>query len=387
MGGQPAPRSVSTPPMRPAPMAPAASDPTTLPPLAVPTATEEGTEASAASPGAASPSGRSLHPVPAGQGAVRFATSSRQGSRPGTSPLSVQDLTLGRSGSRAGPRPPALDVGSPGGPGAGSGGGGGKPLTPTGFHASIGGRLSATGPTGPQPTRYASSPTGGRFHHTITASRAADGLVGGAAAAAAEAQRMGNFRVSRGMVYSVFQDLDDFDTGRLTYSAFEQAACKVGMKPDQARRFFRYLDPQARGYTTMSEWGAPQLEKQMEAFTRLYVQNTRGPDGRPRGINEVRSAAMAVQMALTKLQLKRNGRSVSLERLVEAFRFIDRDASGALSPSEMEDALNALGIFVTPEVVGSIMTAFDKDGSGGVDYLEFVRALFPMLGQTAHVVR
>lgn len=28
------------------------------------------------------------------------------------------------------------------------------------------------------------------------------------------------------------------DTGRLTYSSFEQAACKIGMRPSQARQLF-----------------------------------------------------------------------------------------------------------------------------------------------------
>ncbi|KXZ55653.1 hypothetical protein GPECTOR_2g1203 [Gonium pectorale] len=186
------------------------------------------------------------------------------------------------------------------------------------------------------------------------------------------------------MVFSVFQELDEFDAGRITYSAFEQAACKIGMRPPQARRLFEQLDPRARGYTTMREWSSPQMEKQMDAFTRLYVQATRGRDGRPKDVTLIRSVPMAVQMAMIKLQLKRSGRSVSLERLVQAFAYMDADRNGSLSAEEVEDALNALGIFVTKEVIDAIMTTFDKDRNGQVNYYEFVRSIYPTLEIAAY---
>lgn len=39
---------------------------------------------------------------------------------------------------------------------------------------------------------------------------------------------------------------------------------------------------------------------------------------------------MALQMAMTKLQLKNNGKVVDPTRIIQAFEFIDRDQSGSL---------------------------------------------------------
>ena len=45
---------------------------------------------------------------------------------------------------------------------------------------------------------------------------------------------------------------------------------------------------------------------------------------------------MALQMALTKMQLKNNGRAISYERLADAFHFIDADGSGSVDAGELE---------------------------------------------------
>jgi hypothetical protein len=59
----------------------------------------------------------------------------------------------------------------------------------------------------------------------------------------------------------------------------------------------RRLDPGGRGYCTVRDWiGDAATQRQMEAFTRLYCTATRGADGRPKHLNECRSAHMAVQV-------------------------------------------------------------------------------------------
>jgi Ca2+-binding EF-hand superfamily protein len=55
---------------------------------------------------------------------------------------------------------------------------------------------------------------------------------------------------------------------------------------------------------------------------------------------------------------------------------IDRD--------ELEDGLNALGVYVTEEVVEEIMEKLDADGSGAVDYSEFITRMFPVWSQGFH---
>ncbi|GFR52072.1 hypothetical protein Agub_g14595 [Astrephomene gubernaculifera] len=400
----------------------------TLPPLIIPSApsADEPAAAGSAAPAAASSPHRSPTTTAAATAAAS-ATAARAsppalpsspqgptsrlgphhagpiGPRPTTS-LSVQDLTLPKPGVRlpgmGGNNSNASSGHATGAPSGGGGGcstphrmdlssapcsgGGSLPSTP--YHSSGGGVASILG--GESPRGSMASRGSSRFSHTATRWRAQSvdamsGAGGGGGSRGGEGGRLGScsFKVSPGMVYSVFQELDEYDTGRLTYSAFEQAACRVGLRPAQAKRFYKLLDPNDRGFATVREWGSPQLQRQMEAFTRLYVQNTRGKDGRPKDATEIKSMHMAIQMALLKLQLRRCGRPVSLDRLVQAFAYMDKDSSGALSAEEVEDALNSLGVFVTKEVMETIMRTFDKNNSGGVDYYEFVKALYPTLDQ------
>lgn len=43
---------------------------------------------------------------------------------------------------------------------------------------------------------------------------------------------------TRGLIYSVFAELDQEDKGKLTYSEFEDAAVVVGLRQEQARVFY-----------------------------------------------------------------------------------------------------------------------------------------------------
>ncbi|GAX79971.1 hypothetical protein CEUSTIGMA_g7410.t1 [Chlamydomonas eustigma] len=186
---------------------------------------------------------------------------------------------------------------------------------------------------------------------------------------------------TRGMLYSVFQDLDVLDEERITYSTFEDAAMQSGMTQHQARKLFSLVDQQQRGYVTIKEWGHREVWPIMSEFTRVYVQRTRGNSGKYEGSSEINTLYAALQMALMKLKLKNSGRSVSHDRLAQAFSFIDRDCSGSLDPQELQDAFNGLGIYVGEKVIEDAMKAFDKDRSGAVDYHEFISVLFPNLSK------
>jgi Ca2+-binding EF-hand superfamily protein len=186
---------------------------------------------------------------------------------------------------------------------------------------------------------------------------------------------------TRGMLYSVFQDLDVRDEGRITYSTLEEAAMQCGMRQDQAKKLYSIVDPQRRGYVTMHDWGRREIWPTMSEFTRVYVQMTRGGSGKYKRATEISTLYAALQMALMKLKLKNNSRSVSHERLVQAFSFIDNDGSGSLDPQEFQDAFNGLGIYVGDKVIEDAMKAFDKDHSGSVDYNEFISVLFPNLSK------
>ncbi|GAX82730.1 hypothetical protein CEUSTIGMA_g10156.t1 [Chlamydomonas eustigma] len=190
-----------------------------------------------------------------------------------------------------------------------------------------------------------------------------------------------NFTPSRGLLYSVFQDLDKLDEGRVTYSMFEEAAMYSGMRQEQVKKLYSMMDSERRGFLTIQDWGRKELWPYMSEFSRLYVQRTRGVTGKYKDAGEIGSLYAALQMALVKLKLKNSGRSVSHERLIQAFSFIDRDSNGSLDPEELQDAFNGLGIYVAPHVIDDAMKTFDRDKSGSVDYSEFISVLFPNLSK------
>ncbi|MEW5301470.1 MAG: hypothetical protein WDW36_004329 [Sanguina aurantia] len=185
------------------------------------------------------------------------------------------------------------------------------------------------------------------------------------------------FTVTRGLVYSVFAEMDKDGTGILTYSGFEEAALNIGLREEQARGLFKSLDQRRCGYISVREWGSPRIERQILEFTRLYLVNTRGVTGRAAGVREVKSVQLAIQLAMAKMNLRGCSRSSSSARMTQAFAFIDRDRSGSLGKTEVEDAFAALGVYVTADVMERMMQFFDKDGNGTIDYSEFLNTLFP----------
>lgn len=59
-------------------------------------------------------------------------------------------------------------------------------------------------------------------------------------------------------------------------------------------------------------------------------------------------------------------------------RFIDTDGSGDLSKDELRDGFFAMGVYLDEKVVDQIMSIFDMDGNGTVNYYEFTSKMFPV---------
>lgn len=197
--------------------------------------------------------------------------------------------------------------------------------------------------------------------------------------------RLEHFTPTRGLMLSVFEELDCFGQNKLTASTLEEAAVQVGLNAQQIKRFYSMLDPQNRGYITMRDWGNDALTNQVMGFTRLYVQATRGMHGKMMDAREVKTVALAMQIALSRLQMKAAGRSVAHAKLFNIFEFMDSDRNGGLSLQEIQDAFGALGIDVTNQVLQEIMQKFDRDHNGTIDYREFIKGLFPIMSQGCRV--
>jgi len=129
--------------------------------------------------------------------------------------------------------------------------------------------------------------------------------------------RLEHFTPTRGLMLSVFEELDCFGQNKLTASTLEEAAVQVGLNAQQIKRFYSMLDPQNRGYITMRDWGNDALTNQVMGFTRLYVQATRGMHGKMMDAREVRGEQHARHEAATSCKsitlpcLRANYRSVT----------------------------------------------------------------------------
>ena len=60
-----------------------------------------------------------------------------------------------------------------------------------------------------------------------------------------------------------------------------------------------------------------------------------------------------------------------MEELKQAYDFFDKDGGG-ISIDELEDAMRSFGKQPTAEELKLMMEAADKDGSGTIDFEEFV---------------
>lgn len=61
-----------------------------------------------------------------------------------------------------------------------------------------------------------------------------------------------------------------------------------------------------------------------------------------------------------------------LDEFREAFNSFDEDGGGSIDASELEDVLKSLGQEATKEELDKLIAVADTDGSGDIDFLEFV---------------
>lgn len=64
-----------------------------------------------------------------------------------------------------------------------------------------------------------------------------------------------------------------------------------------------------------------------------------------------------------------------LEELKEAFDIFDKNNDGTISPNEVKDILKALELCSTEEQVSKMMKEADIDGSGGIEFGEFLQLM------------
>ena len=86
-------------------------------------------------------------------------------------------------------------------------------------------------------------------------------------------------------------------------------------------------------------------------------------------------AEVPLAEALRQRLEARRGANVSY--IVREFRKVDAEGTGFVRAKEVQDFLVRRNIFLSDEQLASVVRAFDTDGNGALDYVEFARAVLP----------
>lgn len=69
------------------------------------------------------------------------------------------------------------------------------------------------------------------------------------------------------------------------------------------------------------------------------------------------------------------------QEIKEAFELFDTDGSGTIDAKELNVAMRALGFEMTEEQINNMIADVDKDGSGAIDFDEFVYMMTTKIGE------
>lgn len=69
------------------------------------------------------------------------------------------------------------------------------------------------------------------------------------------------------------------------------------------------------------------------------------------------------------------------QEIKEAFELFDTDGSGTIDAKELNVAMRALGFEMTDEQIDQMIRDVDKDGSGAIDFDEFVHMMTAKIGE------
>merc|ERR1712124_29287 len=70
-----------------------------------------------------------------------------------------------------------------------------------------------------------------------------------------------------------------------------------------------------------------------------------------------------------------------IDEIREAFSLFDNDASGAIDVRELKAAMRALGFEVKNEELKKMVTDIDNDGSGTIEFVEFLQMMTGKMGE------
>ena len=160
-----------------------------------------------------------------------------------------------------------------------------------------------------------------------------------------------------------FKWVDVDNSGTVSFTELQRAIDLLGvpMTPEKLELLWNACDTNANGEISYAEF--------VNAFARDTAVSTVAPAG------PAYERKSAQDQARDKLRLMaEDGINARFSDMHKAFQYVDLDRSGTINRQELERGLALMGVQIHPEKLDYFWQSIDKDGSGEIDYKEFVNA-------------
>jgi len=121
----------------------------------------------------------------------------------------------------------------------------------------------------------------------------------------------------------------------------------------------RLTAPQAMNHTWIKHMAPAALDRPLQAGTLSNMKNFKGK-------NNLKKAALHV----IAQRLKED----EIQQLQEMFKSLDQNSDGTITLQELKDGIDRLNLSGLPENMKELLMEMDVDGSGSIDYTEFLAA-------------
>eukprot|EP00002_Diphylleia_rotans_P036747 TRINITY_DN8140_c0_g1_i2.p1 TRINITY_DN8140_c0_g1~~TRINITY_DN8140_c0_g1_i2.p1 ORF type:complete len:1204 (-),score=221.71 TRINITY_DN8140_c0_g1_i2:627-4238(-) len=155
-----------------------------------------------------------------------------------------------------------------------------------------------------------------------------------------------------------FQDFDRMRCGRVTVTQFQQALAVLGLSVTSVEI-----------NALMSKYGL-EIDGLMTMRYREFLDDLKTADKFASDATHLNK----LEQILREKILQNVGGSGHLRK---AFRYFDRDMTGQITEIQFGNVCRQLGMNLTEEEVRGLMSRYDIDQDGTIDYLEFIDRLMP----------